>query len=63
MVLGMDNEDGIKYPTNIGQDPMDLDEPILLTEKVIIPAFVSQIVKARTKKTLIQGHWLNVMVQ
>ena len=42
---------------------MDLDEPIILMEKVIIPAFASQIVKTRTKKTFIQGHRLNVMVQ
>ena len=60
---GTDNKDGVKYPTNTGQDPMDLDEPIILKEKVIIPAFASQIVKARTKKTFIEGHWLNVMVQ
>ena len=60
---GIDNKDGVKYPTNTGQNPMDLDEPIILTEKVIIPAFVSQIVKAHTKKTFMQGHWLNVMVQ
>ena len=63
MTPGTDNEDCIKYPTNTGQDPMDLDEPIILTEKVIIPAFALQIVKARTKKTFIQGHRLNVMVQ
>ena len=63
MTPGTDNEDGIKYPTNTGQDPMDLDEPIILMEKVIIPAFVLQIVKARMKKTFIQGHRLNVMVQ
>ena len=63
MMLGMDNEDGIKDPTNTGQNPMDLDEPIILTEKVIIPAFASQIVKACTKKTFMQGHLLNVMVQ
>ena len=63
MMLGTDNEDGIKYPTNTGQNPMDLDEPIILTEKVIIPAFASQIVKACTKKTFMQGHRLNVMVQ
>ena len=63
MTQGTDNEDSIKYPTNTGQDPMDLDEPIILTEKVIIPAFALQIVKARTKKTFIQGHQLNVMVQ
>ena len=60
---GMDNQDGIKYPTNTGQNPMDLDEPIILTEKVIIPALASQIVKACMKKTFMQGHWLNVMVQ
>ena len=41
MVPGMDNKDGVKYPTNTGQNPMDLDEPIILTEKVIIPAFES----------------------
>ena len=58
----MDNEDSIKYPTNTGQNPMDLDEPIILMEKVIIPAFASQIVKARSKKTFMQGHQLNVMV-
>ena len=63
MKLGADNEDGIKYPTNTGQNPMDLDNPIILMEKVIIPAFASQIVKAHTKKTFMQGHRLNVMVQ
>ena len=42
---------------------MDLDKPIILTEKVIIPAFALQIVKACTKKTFMQGYQLNVMVQ
>ena len=51
MMPGTDNKDGIKYPTNTGQNPMDLDEPIILTEKVIISAFASQIVRAHTKKT------------
>ena len=63
MMLGTDNEDSIKYPTNTGQNPMDLDKPIILKEKVIIPAFASQIVEAHTKKTFMQGHRLNVMVQ
>ena len=63
MMPGTDNEDSVKYPTNTGQNPMDLDKPIILTEKVIIPAFASQIVKAHTKKTFMQGHQLNVMVQ
>ena len=63
MTPGTDNEDGVKYPTNTRQNPMDLDEPIILTQKVIIPAFASQIVKACIKKTFVQGHRLNVMVQ
>ena len=63
MTLDTDNKDGIKYPTNTGQNPMDLDEPIILMEKVIIPAFASHIVKACMKKTFMQGHQLNVMVQ
>ena len=63
MMLGTKNENGIKYPTNTRQNPMDLDEPILLMEKVIILACTSQIVRAQTKKTYMQGHWLNVMVQ
>ena len=63
MMLDTDNKDGVKYPTNTGQNPLDLDKPIILTEKVIIPAFASQIVKACMKKTFMQGHRLNVMVQ
>ena len=62
MMPGGDSEN-IKYPTNTGQNPMDLDEPMLLMEKVTIPAFASKIVKARTKETFMQGHRLNVMVQ
>ena len=46
-----------------GRTPMDLDEPVILMEKVIIPAFASQIVKACMKKTFMQGQRLNVMVQ
>ena len=42
--------DGTGFPTNTGQDPMDLDEQLILTDKVTIPAFASQIIKVRTKK-------------
>ena len=34
----------IEYPTNTGQNPMDLDEPVLLKDRVTIPAFASKIV-------------------
>ena len=52
-----------KYPTNTGQNPMDLDEQLILTDKVTIPAFSSQIIKVRTKQTYMIGHRLNVMMQ
>ena len=52
-----------KYPTNTGQNPMDLDEQLILTDKVTIPTFSSQIIRVRTKKTYMIGHRLNVMMQ
>ena len=55
--------DGAEYPTNTGQNPMDLDEPLILTDKVTIPTFSSQIIKVRMKKTYMKGHCLNVMMQ
>ena len=39
---------GTKYPTNTVQNPIDLDELVLLKDKVIIPAFTSQIVHILT---------------
>ena len=51
------------YPTNTGQNPMDLDEQLILTDKITVPAFSSQIIKVRTKKTYMKGHRLNVMIQ
>ena len=35
---------GIDYPTNTGQNPIDLDEPVLLKDRVTIPTFALQIV-------------------
>ena len=55
--------DRTKYPTNTRQNPMDLDEQLILTDKVIVPAFSSQIIKVRTKKTYMIGHRLNVLMQ
>ena len=59
----LDPDAGIEYPTNTGQNPVDLDELVLLKDKVIIPAFASQIVHVQTQKTFMKGHCLNVMVQ
>ena len=40
----LDPDPGIEYPTNTGQNPIALDELVLLKDKVIIPAFMSRIV-------------------
>ena len=41
MTPQLDQDSNIKYPTNTGQDPTDLDEPVLFKDRVIIPAFAS----------------------
>ena len=63
MTPQLDQDSNIKYPTNTGQDPTELDEPVLLKDRVIIPAFESQIVHVRTQRTFMKGHYLNIMVQ
>ena len=63
MAPQLDPDPGIEYPTNTGQNPVNLDELVLLKDKVIILAFASQIVHVWTQKTFMKGHCLNVMVQ
>ena len=63
MTPQLDPDAGIEYPTNMGQNPVDFDEPVLLKDMVIIPAFASQIVHIWTQKTFMKGHHLNVMVE
>ena len=63
MTPQLDQDSNVEYPTNTGQDPTDLDEPVLLQDRVIIPAFASRIVHVRTQRTFIKGHRLNIMVQ
>ena len=63
MTPQLDTDPGIEYPTNMGQNPINLDELVLLKDKVTILAFASQIVHIRTQKTFMKGHHLNVMVQ
>ena len=63
MTPQLDQDSNLKYLTNTGKDPTDLDEPVLLKDRVIIPAFASQIVHVRTQRTFMKGHRLNIMVQ
>ena len=44
MTPQLDTDPGIEYPTNMGQNPINLDELVLLKDKVTIPAFALQIV-------------------
>ena len=45
-----------KFRTNTGQDPMELDEKVILEDRATILAFASQIVRAHTEKTQMMGH-------
>ena len=50
-------------PTNTGENPTDLDELVLLKNKVTIPAFESIILHYRTCRTMMMGYKLHVMTQ
>ena len=50
-------------PTNTGENLTDLDELVLLKNKVTIPAFESIILHCRTHKTMMMGYKLHVMTQ
>ena len=54
---------GMTMPTNIGENPTDLDELVLLKNKVTIPAFKSIILHCRTHRTMMMGYKLHVMTQ
>ena len=53
----------LKFLTNTAEDPLDLDEKVLLTDKCTIPGFQSVVAHGRTQNTMMMGHWLNVMMQ
>ena len=53
----------LKFPTNTVEDPLDLDEEVLLTDECTIPGFQSVIVHGRTQSTMMMGHCLNIMTQ
>ena len=50
-------------PTNTNQDPLSLDEKVLLKTKCIIPGFDSIVVCGQTHQTMMMGYRLNVMTQ
>ena len=50
-------------PTNTNQNPLDLDEKVLLKNKCTIPRFESVVVRDRTHRTMMMGYRLNVMTR
>ena len=50
-------------PTNTNQDPLSLDEKVLLKTKCTIPGFESIVVRGRTHQTMMMGYRLNVITQ
>ena len=50
-------------PTNTNQNPLDLDEKVLLKNKCTIPRFESIVVRGQTQQTMMMGYRLNVMTQ
>ena len=53
----------LAFLTNTTEDPLDLDEKVLLVDKCMILGFQSVIAHSRTQRTMMMGHWLNVMTQ
>ena len=51
------------FPTNTAEDPLDLDEKVLLADKCTIPGFQSVIAHGCTQRTMMMEHRLNVMTQ
>ena len=50
-------------PTNMNQNPLDLNQKVFLKNKCTIPRFESVVVWARTHHTMMMGYCLNVMTQ
>ena len=63
-LVQLDPEDySMTMPTNMGENPTDLDELILLKNKTTIPAFESIILHCHTCCTMMMGYTLHVMTQ
>ena len=63
-MVQLDPEDyGMTMPTNMGENPTDLDELVLLKNKATIPVFESIILHCRTQCTMMMGYKLHIMTQ
>ena len=63
-IVQLNPEDyGMTIPTNTSKNPTDLDELVLLKNKVTIPAFESIILHCHTCRMMMMGYKLHVMTQ
>ena len=63
-MVQLDPEDyGMTMPTNMGENPTDLDELILLKNKTTILAFESIILHCHTRHMMMMGYKLHIMTQ
>ena len=63
-MVQLDPEDyGMTLPTNMGENLTNLDELVLLKNKVTIPAFEGIILHCRTRRMMMMGYKLHVMTQ
>ena len=46
----------LKFLTNTAEDPLDLDEKVLLTDKCTIPSFQSIVTHGHTQRTMMMGN-------
>ena len=53
----------LKFLTNTAEDPLDLDENVLLTDKCTIPSLQSIIAHGHTQRMMMMGNRLNIMTQ
>ena len=53
----------LKFLTNTAEDPLDLDEKVLLTDKCAIPGFQSVVAHGRIQRMMMMGNRLNIMTQ
>ena len=60
-MVQLDLEDyGMTMPTNMGENPTDLDELILLKNKTTLPAFQSIILHCHTHRMMMIGYKLHL---
>ena len=54
---------GVTMPTNTGKNPTNLDEIVLLKNKITIPAFETAVLHYCMKRTMMMGCKLHIMTQ